>query len=94
LALTRKDWIEGNMPVVDGLTPIVVTFHDVNTYTARNVEVYLRILLQVAHELDIPVSAKPFYDDRMELERAALARTVSDANRQFHLPGIWNWLWK
>ena len=94
LTLTRKDWIAGNIPVVDGVTPIVVTFHDVNTYTARNVEVYLRILLQVAQELDMPVSVKPFYDDRTELERAALARTVGDVNGKFHLPGIWNWLWK
>jgi len=94
LTLARKDWIESNMPVVDGVTPIVVTFHDVNTYTARNVEVYLRILLQVAQELEIPVSAKPFYDDRIELERAALARAVSDVNSKFYLPGIWSWLWK
>lgn len=93
LTLTREDLIEGNMPVVDGVTPIIVTFHDVNSYTARNVEVYLRILLEGAYELGIPVSTKPFYDDRMELERAALARTVSDVNRQFYLPGIWNWLW-
>ena len=94
LTFTRKEWSQGRMPVVNGVTPIVVTFHDVNNYTARNVEVYLNILLQVASELDIPVSAKPFYDDRAELEIAALARTVSDANSEFRLPGIWNWLWK
>jgi peptidoglycan/xylan/chitin deacetylase (PgdA/CDA1 family) len=94
LSLTRKDWEEGRIPAVDGATPIVVTFHDINSYTARNVEVYLNILLQVAHELHMPMSEKPFYDDRTELERAALARTVSDPTITFRLPGIWDWLWK
>lgn len=94
LTLTRADWIAGNIPTVNGVTPIVVTFHDVNSYTARNVEVYLKILLQVAHELDMQVSSKPFYDDRAELTQAALSRTVDDVNHNFHLPGFWNWLWK
>ena len=82
------------MPIVNGVTPIVVTFHDVNNYTARNIEVYLNILLQVAHELEMPVSEKPFYDDRNEIEIATLARAMSDANSEFFLPGIWSWLWK
>ena len=30
-----------------------------NSYTARNLEVYLRILVDVARELDMPVAAKP-----------------------------------
>ena len=94
LTLARKKWLGGEMPIVNGVTPIVVTFHDVNNYTARNVEVYLNILLQVAHELEMPVSEKPFYDDRNEIEIAALARTMSDANSEFFLPGIWSWLWK
>jgi peptidoglycan/xylan/chitin deacetylase (PgdA/CDA1 family) len=93
LRLTRQEWTEGRLPIVDGNTPIVVTFHDVNTYTARNVEVYLQILLDVAHELDMPLSAKPFYDDREQLERAALARTVNDGSVKQRLPGLWNWLW-
>ena len=94
LTATRQNWMDGTMPVVNGVTPIVVTFHDVNSYTARNVDVYLNILLQVARELYMPVSEKPFYDDREELKNAALARTISDANSKFHLPGFWDWLWK
>ena len=36
--------------------------------------IYLNILLQVAKELEMPVTEKPFYDDRAALERAAAAR--------------------
>lgn len=94
LRLARTAWVSGALPVVDGVTPIVVTFHDVNSYTSRHLEEYLRILLQVASELGMPVAAKPFYDSREELERAALARTVSTAEHNPRLPGIWNWLWQ
>ena len=93
LRLARAGWVSGTLPVVDGVTPIVVTFHDVNPYTARTLETYLKILLDVANELDMPVAEKPFYDDRSEIERAALARTVSNADEKIRLPGIWSWLW-
>lgn len=94
LAETRKRWATGAMPVVDGSTPIVVTFHDVNTYTARHIEEYMGILLDVARELEVPLAAKPFYDDRDELERAALASTISSPDTKPQLPGLWNWLWQ
>jgi peptidoglycan/xylan/chitin deacetylase (PgdA/CDA1 family) len=94
LAETRKRWAAGDMPVVDGSTPIVVTFHDVNTYTSRHIEEYMGILLDVARELNVPLAAKPFYDDRDELERAALASTVSSPDTKPQLPGLWNWLWQ
>jgi peptidoglycan-N-acetylglucosamine deacetylase len=94
LAATRERWASGAMPAVDGYTPVVVTFHDVNTYTSRHIEEYLEILLDVARELNVPLAAKPFYDDRYELERAALAATVSDPDTKPRLPGLWNWLWQ
>ena len=94
LAETRARWAAGAMPAVDGSTPVVVTFHDVNPHTARHLEEYLEILVDVARELDIPVAAKPFYDERAELERAALAATVDDAAAKPPLPGLWNWLWQ
>jgi peptidoglycan/xylan/chitin deacetylase (PgdA/CDA1 family) len=90
----RESWRAGKLPVVDGCTPVVVTFHDVNTYTANHVEVYLKILLEVAGELDMPTATKPFYDQRADLERAALARTVRDGEVRPRLPGLWNWLWQ
>ena len=94
LAETRQRWAAGTMPVVGGSTPIVVTFHDVNTYTARHIEEYMGILLDVAHELNMPLAAQPFYTNRAELEQAALARTVRSADSHPQLPGLWNWLWQ
>ena len=93
LADLKPRWLRGELPVVDGVTPIVVTFHDVNTYTSNHVEVYLQILLQVAQELDMPTASLPFYTGRDELQRAALARTVEDASVRQKLPGLWDWLW-
>ncbi len=94
LTATRERWAAGAMPVVDGNTPVVVTFHDVNTYTARNIDTYLQILVDVARELDIPVADRPFYDERDALQRAALAATVASADQHPRLPGLWNWLWQ
>ena len=94
LADARQRWAAGAMPASDGVTPVVVTFHDVNTYTSRHIEEYMGILLDVAHELNVPLAAKPFYDDREELERAALAATVNSTEAKPHLPGLWNWLWQ
>ncbi|MFZ6758560.1 polysaccharide deacetylase family protein [Undibacterium sp. Ji50W] len=93
LLAVRPHWCNNEMPAVDGVTPIVVTFHDINPYTANHLEEYLEILLDVAKELDIPTSEKPFYDNREELEHAALARVVKDASNPPKLPGIWNWFW-
>lgn len=94
LRRVKADWADGNIPTVNGYMPVVVTFHDLNNYTARNIEVYLRILLQVAHELDMPVATKPFYDNRTQLEKAALARTIKDMHNKAYIPGVWGWLWQ
>ncbi|WP_243405273.1 polysaccharide deacetylase family protein [Solimicrobium silvestre] len=90
----RAKWLAGKLPVVDGCTPIVVTFHDVNTYTSNHVEVYLEILVQVAAELEMPTTTIPFYTNRDELERAALTSAMHDTSIKPPLPGIWNWLWQ
>jgi peptidoglycan/xylan/chitin deacetylase (PgdA/CDA1 family) len=90
----RESWRNGTLPAVDGSTPIVVTFHDINSYTANHVQDYLEILLEVAKELDMPTASQPFYNQRTELEQAALARTVRDGEVRPRLPGIWNWLWQ
>ena len=94
LAQFRQRWLTGAVPVVDGITPVVVTFHDINTYTASHTEEYLHILIDVARELEIPMASKAFYDERGELERAALASTVRDGEVKPRLPGLWNWLWQ
>lgn len=83
----------GSLPTVKGEIPIIVTFHDLNTFTARHLQEYLQILLDAAREVGLPTAAKSFYDDRADIERAALARTVRDATQKPRLPGLWNWLW-
>lgn len=83
----------GALPVVDGVIPLVVTFHDLNPYTARHMQEYLQILLDVAKDVGLATANKPFYDQRAALERAALARTLADPLHYARLPGLWDWLW-
>jgi peptidoglycan/xylan/chitin deacetylase (PgdA/CDA1 family) len=81
------------VPTVDGVIPVVVTFHDLNRYTARHTREYLQILLDSARATGMVTAQKPFYDDTATLQRAAMARTVRDSSEAVELPGIWNWLW-
>jgi peptidoglycan/xylan/chitin deacetylase (PgdA/CDA1 family) len=84
----------GELPVVDGVIPVVVTFHDLNRYTARHTRDYLQILLDSAKATGVKTAEKPFYDDTAALQRAAMARTVRDSSQPVELPGFWNWIWK
>ncbi|MFJ2363978.1 polysaccharide deacetylase family protein [Pseudomonas sp. NPDC087697] len=89
----RERIAAGELPTVDGVIPVVVTFHDLNRYTSWHMEEYLQILLDSARETGVTTDAKPFYDEHIALRDAALARTVRDANQPVHLPGIWSWFW-
>ncbi|MBT2337762.1 MULTISPECIES: polysaccharide deacetylase family protein [Pseudomonas] len=93
LSEVRERIAAGQMPVVDGVIPVVVTFHDINRYTARHAREYLQILLDSAQATGVRTDAKPFYDERQSLERAALARTVQSSGQPVRLPGLWDWLW-
>lgn len=93
LSQVRERIALGELPVVDGVIPVVVTFHDLNRYTARHTREYLQILLDSAQATGVKTARKPFYDDRAELQRAAMARTVRDSSQPVKLPGIWNWIW-
>lgn len=93
LSEVRERIAAGEFPAVDGAIPVVVTFHDLNRYTARHTREYLQILLDSAHAGGLKVAAKPFYDDRAELQRAAMARTVPSSAVAVHLPGLWGWIW-
>lgn len=90
----RERIAAGELPAVDGSIPVVVTFHDINSYTADHMAEYLQILMDCAHAVQLPTASKPFYDDKAALERAALARSVGDSAQAVHLPGFWNWLWE
>lgn len=93
LSEVRERIAAGQLPVVDGVIPVVVTFHDINRYTARHAREYLQILLDSAKATGVRTAAKPFYDDHQALARAALARTVDHSTGPVHLPGLWDWLW-
>jgi peptidoglycan/xylan/chitin deacetylase (PgdA/CDA1 family) len=93
LSEVRERIALGQLPTVDGVIPLVVTFHDLNRYTARHTREYLQILLDSAAATGVRLADRPFYDDRAALERAALARTVREAGEPVQLPGIWNWIW-
>ena len=93
LSVVRERIALGELPTVEGVIPVVVTFHDINRYTARHMQEYLQILMDSAQVNGLKTAAEPFYTDHAALERAALARTVKDVNEPVHLPGVWNWLW-
>ncbi|WP_339433125.1 MULTISPECIES: polysaccharide deacetylase family protein [unclassified Pseudomonas] len=93
LSQVRERIALGEFPTVDGVIPVVVTFHDLNRYTARHTREYLQILLDSAAATGVRLADKPFYDDHAALEKAALARTVQQSSDQVELPGIWNWVW-
>ena len=83
----------GALPAVDGVIPVVVTFHDLNPYTARHMQEYLQILLDVAEDVGLTTDKQPFYGQRDALQRAALRRALGDPLQYARLPGLWNWLW-
>jgi peptidoglycan/xylan/chitin deacetylase (PgdA/CDA1 family) len=93
LSDVQKQIAVGALPLIDGNIPVIVTFHDINRYTARHMQEYLEILTSSGHELGMPIAAKAFYDDRAELERAAIGRSISSASQRVRLPGLWNWIW-
>ncbi|MBA1430549.1 polysaccharide deacetylase family protein [Pseudomonas fluorescens] len=93
LSVVRERIALGELPTVDGVIPVVVTFHDINRYTARHMQEYLQILMDSARINGLKTATEPFYTDTVTLQRAALARTVKEVNEPVHLPGVWNWLW-
>jgi peptidoglycan/xylan/chitin deacetylase (PgdA/CDA1 family) len=76
----------GELPVVDGVIPVVVTFHDTNRFTASPLEEYMRILVEEAAHAGLKVNSKPFYDNRRELENAALKRAEHRVILETRLP--------
>jgi peptidoglycan/xylan/chitin deacetylase (PgdA/CDA1 family) len=71
----KREWQEGApLPVLDGATPVVATFHDVNTSTAGNLTEYLEMLVEESRAAGLTLDRRPFYDRREDLERAASLR--------------------
>lgn len=65
-----------DIPAVDGVAPIVVTFHDTNSYTAGHLVEYLDLLIEESGRAGLPLDKKPFYDSAPEIMRASLRRAV------------------
>lgn len=74
LAEVRESVREHKLPVVQGVVPVIVAFHDTNIFTARHMGEYLAILVQESARVGLPLAAKPFYDDTAQIAEAALRR--------------------
>lgn len=92
MAHVQERMQHGEIPETDGATPIVVTFHDTNDYTAEHMPEYLQMLVDEAHKAGLKLAAQPFYEDGAALERAALVRARDVAHRADMVPGQWRWL--
>ncbi len=79
----------GQIPIVDGLLPVIVTFHDTNTWTAKHMEEYLELLVSSAIEAGIVLDSQPFYTDRDQLEQAGLQRSLQEHNPISLVPSRW-----
>jgi hypothetical protein len=56
--------------------PVVVTFHDTNSFTADHLGEYLSLLVDEATNLGLPLHRKPFLDDSEELLEVGLRRAT------------------
>lgn len=93
LSVVRERIALGELPTVEGVIPVVVTFHDINRYTARHMQEYLQILMDSARINGLTTAAEPFYTDTIQLQQAALGRALKVVSEPVHLPGVWNWIW-
>ena len=76
LAGLRSRFFHGALPVVDRSIPVVVTFHDTNSFTADHLGDYLDLLVEEARGLGLPLHQKPFFDHPGELLEVALRRAT------------------
>jgi peptidoglycan/xylan/chitin deacetylase (PgdA/CDA1 family) len=70
----RQRLSSGAIQAVDGVVPVVVTFHDTNTFTAESMAMYLATLIDVGRRGGMRIADPPFYTDRAELLKAARSR--------------------
>src|SRR4029434_1316142 len=67
LAQVRRAIQEGKLQIVEGAIPVIVTFHDTNTFTASHMEEYLQILVDQAHAVGLPLARLPFYNEHEQI---------------------------
>ena len=70
----RRSIEQARLPMVDGVVPVVVTFHDTNSYTASHMQEYLEILVEESKRAGLALPELPFYDDAATIDRVAQLR--------------------
>jgi peptidoglycan/xylan/chitin deacetylase (PgdA/CDA1 family) len=78
-----------DIPLVDGVRPVLVTFHDANPFTGSHIDEYLQILVDGARKAGLVLADPPFYADAAATEAAARARALTDPSVQIRVPGFW-----
>lgn len=92
MARVQARLLRNGLPEVDGVTPVIVTFHDTNDFTAAHMQEYLQMLVDEAHFAGIALAERPFYDDTASLERAGLERSGDRTPRREMVPWWWRWI--
>ncbi|MFH7044955.1 polysaccharide deacetylase family protein [Paucibacter sp. JuS9] len=88
--LLRGRLLAGELPLVQGVVPVIVTFHDPNPFTAEHLAEYLEILVSAARHQGLRVSEQPFYGRGDDIEAVALARTIAAGEPALRIPGFWH----
>jgi len=70
---------DGTLQAIDGVVPVIVTFHDTNTFTASHMQEYLEILVDKAQVVGLPLTRLPFYNDAEQIARVAGLRAEAGA---------------
>lgn len=93
MRLVKKRIDNKQIKAVDEWIPIVVTFHDTNTWTADHMEEYLNLLVDSAVKVGIDLSPKKFYSNQTQLKNAAKQRAIYEGDRQDYIPNRWRQWW-
>ncbi|MGH8726708.1 MAG: polysaccharide deacetylase family protein [Burkholderiales bacterium] len=80
LEAVREQIAARKLREVAGAIPIVVGFHDVNTFTASHMTEYFHILVEEARAVGLTLHDSPFYSERSEILRALQPRNHCRAN--------------
>jgi peptidoglycan/xylan/chitin deacetylase (PgdA/CDA1 family) len=74
LVRVRQAIAQGRLQPIDGVVPVIITFHDTNTFTAGHMQEYLEILVEKAGVVGLPLASPPFYNEGVEIQRVAEQR--------------------
>ncbi len=62
---------DNEIPALSGYIPLVMTMHDTNPTTARDLELYLTMLIEEARAAGLEVAAQPFISPTAEVAKVA-----------------------